>query len=160
MSTDAQIYVAYSKSLETRNPSVAKFLSQIALDPAVVNQWILQIGRDKMDPRDVAEKWVKNNMDTVNKWIMWAPLVCSVEEGGFGPLFLLVSAFTHGEIPFGQLDKEQREPAALRAHRVARPVLLGRGCGFSGFDTVAADQPRTRSCGAHRLPRHPREPEA
>ena len=68
-STDAQIYVAYSKSLETRNPPVAKFLSQITLDPAVVNQWILQIGRDKMDPRDVAEEWVKNNMDTVNQWI-------------------------------------------------------------------------------------------
>ena len=68
-STDAMIYVAYSKSLETRNPPVAKFLSQIALDPAVVNQWILKIGRDKMDPRDVAEEWVANNMDTVNGWI-------------------------------------------------------------------------------------------
>ena len=68
-STDAQIYVAYSKSLETRNPPVAKFLSRITLDPAVVNQWILEIGRDKKDPRDVAEEWVKNNMDTVNQWI-------------------------------------------------------------------------------------------
>lgn len=68
-SSDAQIFVAYSKSLETRNPPVAKFLSQIELDPAVVNQWILTIGRDKMDPRDVAEEWVENNMDTVNQWI-------------------------------------------------------------------------------------------
>ena len=68
-SKDASIYVAYSKSLEQRNPPVAKFLSQMELDPDVVNQWILQIGRDKMDPRDVAEDWVKNNMDTVNKWI-------------------------------------------------------------------------------------------
>ena len=66
---DAQIYVAYSKSLETRNPPVAGFLSRITLDPAVVNQWILEIGRDKKDPRDVAEEWVKNNMDTVNQWI-------------------------------------------------------------------------------------------
>ena len=68
-STDARIYVAYSKSLETRNPPVAKFLSQITLDPDVVNQWILKIGRDKMDPRDVAEEWVNSNMDTVNGWI-------------------------------------------------------------------------------------------
>lgn len=68
-SNDAQIYVAYSKSLETRNPPVAKFLSQMALDPAVVNQWILKIGRDKMDPRDVAEDWVDNNTETVTKWI-------------------------------------------------------------------------------------------
>ncbi len=68
-SNDARIYVAYSKSLETRNPPVARFLSRIALDPAVVNQWILEIGRDKLDPRDVAEEWVSNNMDTVNDWI-------------------------------------------------------------------------------------------
>lgn len=69
VSKDAEIYVAYSKSLEERNPAVAKFLSQIKLDPAVVNDWILQIGRDKLDPRDVAEEWVEANMDTVNTWI-------------------------------------------------------------------------------------------
>ena len=69
VSSYAMIYVAYSKSLEQRNPPVAKFLSQIKLDPAAVNQWILQIGRDKEDPRDVAEDWVANNMDIVNSWI-------------------------------------------------------------------------------------------
>lgn len=68
-SSDAQIYVAYSKSLESRNPAAAKFLSQMQLDPAVVNQWILEIGRDKQDPQDVAEAWVEANMDTVNGWI-------------------------------------------------------------------------------------------
>lgn len=68
-SQDAKIYVTYSKSLEERNPPVAKFLSQMALDPAVVNGWILKIGRDKLDPRDVAEDWVKENMETVNTWI-------------------------------------------------------------------------------------------
>jgi len=68
-SQDASIYVAYSKSLEQRNPPVAKFLSQLAMDPDTINQWILQIGRDKMDPIDVAEDWVANNMDTVNRWI-------------------------------------------------------------------------------------------
>ncbi|MEM7302630.1 MAG: glycine betaine ABC transporter substrate-binding protein [Pseudomonadota bacterium] len=68
-SSDAEIFVAYSKSLEQRNPAAAKFLSQIKLDPAVVNQWILEIGRDKKDPQDVAEEWVKANMDTVNGWI-------------------------------------------------------------------------------------------
>ena len=63
------IYVAYPKSLEQRNPPVAKFLSQIELDPDVVNQWILLIGCDKLDPRDVAEEWVANNMEVVNGWI-------------------------------------------------------------------------------------------
>ncbi len=68
-SSDATIYVAYSKSLEERNPPVARFLSQMQLDPNVVNQWILQIGRDEMDPRDVAEEWVATNMNVVNGWL-------------------------------------------------------------------------------------------
>lgn len=66
---DASIYVSYSKSLEQRNPPAAKFLSQIKLDPAVVNQWILEIGRDEKDPQDVAEAWVADNMDIVESWI-------------------------------------------------------------------------------------------
>jgi len=68
-SEDAMVYVAYSKSLEQRNPAAAKFLSRIKLDPAVVNEWILKIGRDKEDPQDVAEDWVAANLDTVNAWI-------------------------------------------------------------------------------------------
>lgn len=66
---DASIYVAYSKSLESRNPAAAKFLSQVNLDPDVINQWILAIGRDGEDPADVAEAWVEENMDTVKGWI-------------------------------------------------------------------------------------------
>ncbi len=68
-SLNAEIYAAYSLSLEQCNPPVAKFLSQIKLDQAIVNEWIPKIGRDKMDPRDVAEEWVVNNMDVVNQWI-------------------------------------------------------------------------------------------
>jgi len=66
---DAEIYVGYSKSLEQRNPAAAKFLRQIKLNADMVNQWILKIGRDEQDPRDVAEEWVENNMATVNQWI-------------------------------------------------------------------------------------------
>jgi len=68
-SRNAEIYVAYSLSLEERNPPVAKFLSQLAMDPATVNGWILEIGRDGRDPQDVAEEWVAANMDIVNEWI-------------------------------------------------------------------------------------------
>jgi len=69
MARNAKIYVAYSLSLEERNPAAAKFLSQMALDPATVNQWVLEIGRDGLDPQDVAEDWVAANMDIVNSWI-------------------------------------------------------------------------------------------
>lgn len=66
---DAEIFVSYSKSLEQRNPAAAKFLSQVQFDPATVNDWILKIGRDEMDPQDVAEEWVAANSDIVNAWI-------------------------------------------------------------------------------------------
>lgn len=66
---DANVFVAFSKSLEQRNPAAAKFLKQVKFDPGTVNEWILKIGRDKMDPQDVAEEWVKANMETVNMWI-------------------------------------------------------------------------------------------
>lgn len=66
---DALVYVAYSKSLETRNPPVAKFLKQIQLTPDMVNGWILAIDKEEKDGRDVAEDWVKNNPDIVNQWI-------------------------------------------------------------------------------------------
>ncbi|MCP8894157.1 hypothetical protein KYK29_04380 [Shinella daejeonensis] len=69
VSSDALIYVAYSKSLEQRNPPVARFLSQMRLDPATVNEWILLIDRDGKHPADVAEDWVAANPDVVNGWI-------------------------------------------------------------------------------------------
>ena len=66
---DAKIYVGYSKSLEERNPAAAKLLANMKLDPAVVNDWILKIGRDEMDPQTVAEEWVAANKETVDSWI-------------------------------------------------------------------------------------------
>lgn len=68
-SQDASIYVAYSKSLETRNPAAARFLSRMKMDPDTINGWILKIGRDNMDPQDVAEDWVASNASIVNGWI-------------------------------------------------------------------------------------------
>lgn len=66
---DAQVWVAFSKSLYERAPKVAKFLKNIQLDPDIVNSWILAIGRDKLDPQDVAEEWIEENPEIVEKWI-------------------------------------------------------------------------------------------
>jgi glycine betaine/proline transport system substrate-binding protein len=66
---DAEVWIGHSKSLEQRNPAVAKMLSNMVLDPNTVNDWILRIGRDEENAQDVAEQWVEENMDTVNAWI-------------------------------------------------------------------------------------------
>ncbi len=65
---DATIYIAYSRSLEDRNPAVASMLSKIQLDPAVINNWILQISEGE-EPADVAEMWVEENADLIATWI-------------------------------------------------------------------------------------------
>ena len=65
----AEGYVVYSKSLDWRNPTVARFLSRIQFDPDVVGQWIGQVSIDNEHPQDVAEAWVDANLDTVNEWI-------------------------------------------------------------------------------------------
>lgn len=68
-SKDATIYIAYSLSLEERNPAVAQMLSQVQLDPNTINGWILKIKEEGEDPADVAEAWVEANMDTVKGWM-------------------------------------------------------------------------------------------
>ena len=41
----------------------------MALDPAEVNKWILQIGQQKREPAEVAKEWITYNTDTVNRWL-------------------------------------------------------------------------------------------
>ena len=44
-------------------------LTNIILSPETINEWALKIGRDKENPVEVAEAWVSENMDIVDKWI-------------------------------------------------------------------------------------------
>ena len=66
---DANVYVGYSKSLESRNPAAAKMMKNMKLDLDTVNGWILKLGKEDLDPQDMAEQWVEENMDIVNSWI-------------------------------------------------------------------------------------------
>ena len=69
VSKDATVWNAFSKSLYERAPKAACFLKNMVLDPDTVNGWILKVGRDKMDPQDMAEEWVEENEATVDKWL-------------------------------------------------------------------------------------------
>ncbi len=66
---DAKVYVAFSKSLQQRAPKVAQFLRQVTFAPPMVNRWILQIGREKLEPAEVAQEWVATNKTTVDVWL-------------------------------------------------------------------------------------------
>ncbi|MEM7731725.1 MAG: glycine betaine ABC transporter substrate-binding protein [Pseudomonadota bacterium] len=63
------IFVAFSKSLEERNPAVAKMLSNVQFTGDEINGWIVEMFDNKRDPREVAEDWIADNPDTVNAWI-------------------------------------------------------------------------------------------
>ncbi len=63
------IYVAYSSSLEERNPEVAGMLSRVQFTGDEINGWIVEMFENKRDPREVAEDWIADNKETVNSWI-------------------------------------------------------------------------------------------
>ncbi|MEM6759160.1 MAG: glycine betaine ABC transporter substrate-binding protein [Pseudomonadota bacterium] len=67
--TAASVYVAYSASLEERNPPVAKMLSNMALTGDEVGAWIQAMFEEKRDPAEVAAEWIADNQDTVQSWI-------------------------------------------------------------------------------------------
>ena len=67
---DAKVYIAYSKSLTTRAPKVAKLLNQVALSSQMVGEWIAQMVVEKQDPVEVARKWVDDHPAIVNEWVM------------------------------------------------------------------------------------------
>lgn len=64
-----EIHVGYSKSLETRTPSVAQFLSKINLDTETVNNWTHEVIVKKRDSQEVAREWVAANSDRVDGWL-------------------------------------------------------------------------------------------
>ncbi len=63
------IHVGYSKTLEQRVPSIANFLSNIALDTETVNGWTHEIVVLKRDSQEVARAWVAENAERVDRWL-------------------------------------------------------------------------------------------
>ncbi|REG81952.1 glycine betaine ABC transporter substrate-binding protein [Marinomonas pollencensis] len=63
------VHVAYSKTLETRAPDVAKFLTNISLSANDVSSWTYQVVIKGKDPEDVVRAWVNDHGATVDKWL-------------------------------------------------------------------------------------------
>ena len=54
---------------EKENPNVYKFFEQFKVTAPMQNQWIDMYKRQEMDPQEVAEKWIANNLDVVDQWV-------------------------------------------------------------------------------------------
>ena len=67
---DAQVYVAFARSLTQRSPSAARFLQQVILSPEMVNGWNLLITEYEMDPAEMAREWIDQNPEIVESWLI------------------------------------------------------------------------------------------
>lgn len=63
------VRVAYSRSLETRNPAVADLLKNIDLDNRAISEMTHAVVIEKRDPAEVAKAWVEANSATVDRWL-------------------------------------------------------------------------------------------
>lgn len=63
------IHVGYSKSLESRTPSVAAFLANIDMDTDTVNNFTHEIVIKKRSSEDVAREWIAANPAIVDGWL-------------------------------------------------------------------------------------------
>ncbi len=69
------IHVGYSKSLEERAPKVAAFLKNIQLDTEMINKLVYQLPLKKETPVEIARKWISNNPERVNDWLVEVEVV-------------------------------------------------------------------------------------
>lgn len=63
------VRVAYSRSLETRAPEIARFLRNINLSADAVSAMTHALSVEKHEPATVAAEWVANNSDAVDSWL-------------------------------------------------------------------------------------------
>jgi len=66
---EKSIHVGYSRSLETRAPEIAKFLSNIELDTDTVNNFTFELVVKKRSSTIIAGEWVAANSDRVDQWL-------------------------------------------------------------------------------------------
>ncbi|NPD14742.1 ABC transporter substrate-binding protein [Xinfangfangia sp. D13-10-4-6] len=69
----SKVYVLHAKRLETDAPEIAAFLTNITIDPKVLNELIKQVEKDKETPEAAARAWVAANAAIVDGWVKGTP---------------------------------------------------------------------------------------
>jgi len=63
------VHTAANPAFVKNNPNVARFLKQMVVPSKIQSRWIYEFGYNKTPADQVAKTWIKNNMDTVSKWL-------------------------------------------------------------------------------------------
>lgn len=64
---DVQIGVV--KDLKEKSPTAYKLFSNMKLTLKMVEKWQISLDSEEKEPEELAETWVKENQDKVNKWL-------------------------------------------------------------------------------------------
>ncbi len=64
-----RVYTVARNGFEDENPNFYHFLEQFKVTAPVQNQWINSYKNEGMDPEDVAEEWIANNLKVIDQWV-------------------------------------------------------------------------------------------
>jgi glycine betaine/proline transport system substrate-binding protein len=64
-----QIRVVTRSGLQSDDPNLVKFLSQLKTDPATASTWIDEYDNQKKPAKDIASAWISANQATVKSWL-------------------------------------------------------------------------------------------
>lgn len=62
------VQIAVTPNLKEESPTAYKLFSNMELTLDMVEEWIMQLDEGKL-PRELAEEWVEENRETVDKWL-------------------------------------------------------------------------------------------
>ena len=55
--------------LAAEKPDIARFLSQMKVDPATASDWIYALSKEGRAASDIAREWIREHPGTVSKWL-------------------------------------------------------------------------------------------
>lgn len=67
-SPEQPIYIGYAKSLTTRAPKIAEFLSKVRITDRDVSGWIYSMTIENKTPTAMASEWIGKNAQRVAQW--------------------------------------------------------------------------------------------
>ncbi|WP_408955339.1 ABC transporter substrate-binding protein [Natroniella sp. ANB-PHB2] len=56
--------------IKNESPEFYQFLERFAVTSDIQNEWIYEYGRQERPADEVAEEWIKNNLDLVEEWVV------------------------------------------------------------------------------------------
>ncbi|KXS43954.1 MAG: ABC-type proline/glycine betaine transport system, periplasmic component [Candidatus Frackibacter sp. T328-2] len=64
-----KVYTAARPELKKEMPNFYKFLEQFKVNAQIQSKWILEYQKKGRPAEEVAQEWIKNNIDLVKKWV-------------------------------------------------------------------------------------------